>query len=210
MILRFALALALAVSAFSLDASAQRGRGNGGYNGYSGITVYEDPNFRGDSFTFRNEVRDLREEGLNDRISSLEVDGNQAWEVCRDINFGGGCRVFQGTIDDLRSEGWNDRISSMRAVGFARGNSNRGGSGAIREATPTTASRGWCCSIARISAATHEMCRTARPTWEVIASAASRSMAGPGNCARARPAMHAASRSATAFPMCGASGFGTA
>jgi hypothetical protein len=127
MALRFALALALAVSAFSLDASAQRGRGNGGYNGYSGITVYEDPNFRGDSFTFRNEVRDLREEGLNDRISSLEVDGNQAWEVCRDVNFGGGCRVFQGTIDDLRSEGWNDRISSMRSVGFARGNNNRGG-----------------------------------------------------------------------------------
>ena len=106
MTLRFALALALAVSAFSLDASAQRGRGNGGYNGYTGITVYEDPNFRGDSFTFRNEVRDLREEGLNDRISSLEVDGNQAWEVCRDVNFGGGCRVFQG----------HDRRSPVRGL----------------------------------------------------------------------------------------------
>jgi hypothetical protein len=89
--------------------------------------VYEDPDFRGDSVTFRNEVSDLREHGLNDRISSIEVDGNQAWEVCRDINFEGGCRVFQGTIDDLRSEGWNDRISSMRAVGFARRNDNRGG-----------------------------------------------------------------------------------
>ena len=126
MILRFALALAL-VSAFSFDAFAQRGRGYGGYNGYSGITVYEDPNFRGDSVSFRNEVRDLRQHALNDRISSLEVDGNQAWEVCRDVNFGGGCRVFQGTIDDLRSEGWNDRISSMRSVGFERGNTNRGG-----------------------------------------------------------------------------------
>ena len=127
--LRFALALALAVTAFSLDASAQRGRDYGGYNGYSGVTVYEDPNFRGDSVSFRDAVPDLRQYRLNDRISSLEVDGNQAWEVCRDVNFGGGCRVFQGTIDDLRSEGWNDRISSMRAVGFARGNgnSNRGG-----------------------------------------------------------------------------------
>lgn len=123
MALRLALALALAVSALSLDASAQqRGRGYG----YSGITVYEHPGFRGQSVTFRNEVADMREHGLNDRISSLEVDGNQAWEVCRDINFGGGCRVFQGPIDDLRSEGWNDRISSMRAAGFARGN-NRGG-----------------------------------------------------------------------------------
>ena len=125
MTLRFALALVLAVSAFSLDASAQRGRG---FGGYSGITVYEHPDFRGDSVTFRNEVADLRQHTLNDRISSLEVDGNQAWEVCRDVNFGGGCRVFQGTIDDLRAEGWNDRISSMRAVGFGRGvgNSNRG------------------------------------------------------------------------------------
>jgi hypothetical protein len=121
--LRFALALALAISAFSLDASAQRGRAIGGY---SGITVYEDPDFRGDSVTFRSEVSDLRQHGLNDRISSLEADGNQAWEVCRDINFEGGCRVFRGTIDDLRSEGWNDRISSMRVVGSARGNSNRG------------------------------------------------------------------------------------
>src|SRR5262245_20744927 len=121
--LRFALALVLSISALSLDASAQRGR----FGGYSGITVYEDPDFRGDSVTLRNAVPDLRAHGLNDRISSLEVDGNQAWEVCRDINFAGGCRVFQGSIDDLRSEGWNDRISSMRAVGFARGNVNRGG-----------------------------------------------------------------------------------
>src|SRR5688500_17716855 len=124
MTFRLSLALALAVSALSVDASAQqRGRGFG----YSGITVYEHPDFRGDSVTFRDAVPDLRQHGLNDRISSLEVDGNQAWEVCRDVNFEGGCRVFQGTIDDLRAEGWNDRISSMRAVGFARGNSNRGG-----------------------------------------------------------------------------------
>jgi hypothetical protein len=122
MTLRLALAFALAVSALSLDASAQqRGRG---FGGYSGITVYEHPDFRGESVTFRNEVADLRQHGLNDRISSLEVDGNQAWEVCRDVNFEGGCRVFDGAMDDLRSEGWNDRISSMRAVGIARRNNN--------------------------------------------------------------------------------------
>ena len=94
--------------------------------GYSGVTVYEHPDFRGDSVSFRNEVPDLRQHGLNDRISSIEVDGSQSWEVCRDVNYEGGCRVFQGTIDDLRAEGWNDRISSMRAVGFARGNSGNG------------------------------------------------------------------------------------
>ena len=124
MSLRFALALVLSIAALPLNASAQWGRGS---NGYSGITVFEDPDFRGDSVTFRNEVPDLRQHGLNDRISSLEINGNQVWEVCRDINFGGGCRVFQGSVEDLRAEGWNDRISSMRTVGFGRNNNNRGG-----------------------------------------------------------------------------------
>ena len=124
--LRLALAVALAVSAFSLDASAQRrDRTYGGYGGYDGITVFEDPNFRGDSRTFRTEVTDLRRQGLNDRISSLEIDGNQAWEVCRDIDFSGPCRVFTSSVNDLRAAGWNDRISSMRAVGYA-GNNNGG------------------------------------------------------------------------------------
>jgi hypothetical protein len=71
-------------------------------------------------------VTDLRRQGLNDRISSIEISGNQAWEVCRDIDFSGPCRVFTGSVSDLRAAGWNDRISSMRAVGYA-GNNNRGG-----------------------------------------------------------------------------------
>jgi Beta/Gamma crystallin len=116
MVLRLALAVVIAASLFSLDASAQR-RGWG----YAGITVYEHPDFRGDSVTFRDEIADLRAHGLNDRITSIEIDGNQAWEVCRDVNFNGGCRVFSGTIDDLRQEGWNDRISSLRPAGAARG-----------------------------------------------------------------------------------------
>jgi hypothetical protein len=125
--LRIAIAVVLAASAFSIDASAQwRDQGYSGYN--TGITVYEDPDFRGDSATFRNEVADLRADGMNDRISSIHVNNNQAWEVCRDINFAGGCRVFSGSVDDLREEGWNDRISSMRVVGYGRnGNNNRNG-----------------------------------------------------------------------------------
>ena len=116
MVVRLALAVVLAASLFSLDASAQR-RGRG----YAGITVYEHPDFRGDSVTFRDEIADLRDHRLNDRITSIEIDGNQAWEVCRDVNFNGGCRVFSGTIDDLRQEGWNDRISSLRPAGLTRG-----------------------------------------------------------------------------------------
>jgi hypothetical protein len=135
MVSRIALAVVVAVSLFSLDVSAQR-RGQS----YSGITLYDNPDFRGTSVTFRDEIPDLRQHGLNDRATSLEVDGNQAWEVCRDVNFGGGCRVFSGSIEDLREEGWNDRISSVRPVGTARGgrgnmigNRNRRGGGRAME-----------------------------------------------------------------------------
>jgi len=123
MVARLVIAVIVTVSFFSIDIAAQR-------RGYSGVTVYEDPGFRGDSVTFRDEIPDLRAHGLNDRISGLEIDGNQAWEVCRDVHFAGGCRVFTGTIEDLRQDGWNDRISSLRPAGFARGAGNaRGNSG---------------------------------------------------------------------------------
>ena len=116
MVLRLALASVVALSCLSPDLSAQR-RGQS----YAGITVYENPDFRGRSVTFRDGISDLRDHGLNDRITSIEIDGNQAWEVCRDIDFAGGCRVFTGSIEDLREEGWNDRISSLRPAGFLRG-----------------------------------------------------------------------------------------
>jgi len=122
MVSRIGLAVVVAVSVFSLDVSAQQRRG------YAGITLYDDPDFRGTSVTFRDEISDLRQHRLNDRVTSLEVDGNQAWEVCRDVNFGGGCRVFNGSVEDLREEGWNDRISSLRPAGLARGGrGNRSG-----------------------------------------------------------------------------------
>ncbi len=116
MVLR-TLAVLIAVSCVSSDLLAQRRADRG----YSGITVYEHPDFRGTSVTLREEIPDLRRHDLNDKITSLEIDGNQAWELCQDVNFGGRCRVFDFTVEDLREEGWNDRVSSIRPVGFARG-----------------------------------------------------------------------------------------
>lgn len=116
MVIRLMTAVVIVLSFSTVDIFAQRQNRR-----YAGITVYENPDFRGRSVTFRDEIADLREYGLNDRITSLELDGNQAWEVCRDVHFAGGCRVFTGSIDDLRDEGWNDRISSMRPAGFSRG-----------------------------------------------------------------------------------------
>ena len=82
-----------------------------------GITVFEDPDFRGKSATFRDNVPDLRRYDLNDRISSLRIAQGETWEACIDIDYGGRCIVFTGVESNLRERsGWNDEISSLRRV----------------------------------------------------------------------------------------------
>ena len=88
------------------------GGGWGGNNGRNGITVYSDSNYRGQSQSFRGEIADLGRSGLNDQISSIEVNG--AWEVCTDAYFRGQCQVITSSTRNLNNTGINDRISSMR------------------------------------------------------------------------------------------------
>lgn len=88
------------------------GGGWGGNNGRNGITVYSDSNYRGQSQSFRSEIGDLGRSGLNDQISSIEVNG--AWEVCTDAWFRGQCQVITSSTRNLNNTGINDRISSMR------------------------------------------------------------------------------------------------
>jgi hypothetical protein len=106
-----ALMTTIVVGAFAVSASAQPRRSN------AGITVFTNPNFSGESASFRDDMPDLRAYGLSDKISSLEISNGQSWEVCQDINFGNRCQVFSGSVSDLRNIGWNDRISSLRRVG---------------------------------------------------------------------------------------------
>ena len=95
------------------DLAAQRqGRAMGGV----GITVYEDRDFRGRNATFRDDVPDLRQAGMNDRIESLEVAPGEMWEVCVDVYYRGRCQVFSAYESDLRQRGWAREISSMRRV----------------------------------------------------------------------------------------------
>jgi hypothetical protein len=88
------------------------GGGWGGNNGRNSITVYADANYRGYSQTFRGEVSNLNSSGLNDQISSMELNG--AWEVCTDANYRGQCQIVTNSTRNLGNTGYNDRISSMR------------------------------------------------------------------------------------------------
>lgn len=105
------IAVAMALTT-ATPALAQRERAMGGI----GITVYEDTNFRGRNATFRDDVADLRQTGMNDRIESLEVAPGEMWEVCVDAFFRGRCQVFSEYEPDLRRRGWARQISSMRRV----------------------------------------------------------------------------------------------
>jgi hypothetical protein len=110
-IVNSALVMLMVICAASASAqSTQRGRNR------TGITVYTNPDFGGESVSFRADTPDLRGYSLNDKISSLDIPNGEAWEVCQDINYANRCQVFSGSVSDLRDMGWNDRISSLRRV----------------------------------------------------------------------------------------------
>ena len=87
-------------------------RGVGGV----GITLYADPNFRGDNANFREDVPDLREFNMNDKADSLQLGRGETWEACENVFFKGRCQVFSSDVADLRRVSWGGKISSLRRV----------------------------------------------------------------------------------------------
>lgn len=98
-----------------------------------GITVFQNENFRGENATFLRDIPDLRQYGLNDRITSLRVGPGEFWEACESANYQGRCQVFSGEERDLRRVGWTDKISSLRRV---RGGGGGGGGGVFPPPQP--------------------------------------------------------------------------
>ena len=86
------------------------------YVGGVGITVFTNRYFQGRSATYREDVSNLRDSGMNDRIFSLRVAPGETWEVCEDKDYRGRCVVVSGDEPDLARIGWSQLISSMRRV----------------------------------------------------------------------------------------------
>lgn len=94
------------------------------------VTFYEHADFRGGSITVH--VGDSLEnlgrahftngERVNDRISSIRVEGNADVLVYRDAGFRGEALKIDHSVRNLRDDlsGWNDEISSVRVVRESR------------------------------------------------------------------------------------------
>ncbi len=84
------------------------------------ITFYEGEGFRGRAFTTRGSVGDFRDDGFNDRASSVVVDSGD-WVVCDDAGYRGRCVILRrGAYSSLHALGVDNRISSVRPADRGR------------------------------------------------------------------------------------------
>jgi hypothetical protein len=80
------------------------------------VTLHENENFEGRSFTARQRVQDLQRMGFNDRASSIVVT-SERWQVCENLNQRGRCMVLRpGKYPSLASMRLEERIRSVRQV----------------------------------------------------------------------------------------------
>lgn len=123
------IALVAFGAAFSAEVSGQDGRLIGGG---SGITVFEDRNFRGDAATYQGNMSNLPSK-FNNKISSVRIGDGEQWQVCDQANYRGQCVTISGEESDLRQNNWDNRISSLRRLGGGGGwPGNPGGGGSAR------------------------------------------------------------------------------
>ena len=95
------------------------------------ITVYSELGFGGNSAQFTDSISDLIPRGLNDTISSVQIDGG-TWKFCSDVGYRGNCQTLgPGSYNNLSSLGLQDSISSMQLVsgGSSSGSGSGSGSG---------------------------------------------------------------------------------
>ena len=75
------------------------------------VTLFEKDGFQGRSFTTTETVNNLKRSDLNDRSSSVSVQGNKSerWEVCEDRRFRGRCTILRrGDYPSLAAMGLGD------------------------------------------------------------------------------------------------------
>lgn len=90
------------------------GRGRGGWEEQvPTLVLFQEPGFRGRSFSTQREVRNLADVGFNDMTASIRLSGGGRWQVCTDKNFRGQCLIVSRDTAELATNFFH-QISSIR------------------------------------------------------------------------------------------------
>lgn len=108
--IRMLLPMMAAVTALSLAGTA----GAQPYRAGS-VTLYDQPNFQGDSITITQSVSDLGKWRFNDRAQSARFEGR--WLICEHGDFRGRCQEVRGDVPNLQTYGLMAQISSVQPAG---------------------------------------------------------------------------------------------
>lgn len=80
------------------------------------ITVFELPNFKGQSLTFERQVPSLAALSFNDKTTSVKIDGQRDWVLCEHRNFMGKCVRVHLKEKDLKRLKFSGVVSSLYPV----------------------------------------------------------------------------------------------
>jgi hypothetical protein len=89
----------------------------GGGRGGAYLVLYDERNFKGQSFRVNRESSILR--GFRARAESVQVHGG-SWELCEQPDFAGKCVVVSESLTDLSSVGMRNKVISVRPAPAAR------------------------------------------------------------------------------------------
>lgn len=101
------------------------------FGGRSSATFYVKDDYGGRSVTIDRPVRSFRQFDMQDKASSVTLQGGP-WEVCEHDDFGGRCEVIDRNMKSLSRIGMDDMISSARPAGGFGGGGGRPGYGGGR------------------------------------------------------------------------------
>lgn len=99
---------ALSALALTSAAGAQPFRGGS-------ATLYDQPNFQGNSVTITQSAPDLGRWRFNDRAQSARFEGR--WTICEHDDFKGRCQEVRGEVANLHTLGLMAQVSSMEPAG---------------------------------------------------------------------------------------------
>ena len=110
----------LATAALALAGAAQAQPSRGG-----AATLYDQPNFQGNSVVITQSAPDLGKWRFNDRAQSAKFEGR--WLICEHDQFKGRCQEVSGAVADLTTYRLMAQISSMEPAGRPQGPGPGGG-----------------------------------------------------------------------------------